>query len=183
MISDVHEVGGRDPHDVLEVPRGADRQQVMQAFRRKVRDGGHPDTGGDARAFEEFVRARDVLLGQAPSSLRDDDGHQARAARPSGPAPGYREPRPEPRSRTPSAGPRPDPAPPRETNRLAIVTVVLAALGPLFWPFAIAIGHLALRRIKRTGQGGGTVVPVVLLFLYIITLPVLARVLTVVLIP
>lgn len=172
MTSDVHQPGGRDPHDVLDVPRGADRHQVIQAFRRKVRRGGHPDTGGDARVFEEFVRARHALLGQPP---------------PAGPEPVAPDtPRPRPTPATDAAasgGSRADDDPPKETSKLAIVTVVLAALGPLFWPFAIAVGHVALRHIKRTGKGGGTVVPVVLLFLYVITLPILARVLSMVLIP
>lgn len=179
MISNVNEVGGRDPHDVLEVPRGADRRQVIQAFRRKVRRGGHPDTGGDARAFEEIVHARDALLGQAQPTARTTVRPAPRATpRPT--------PRPTPRTRAePRAdrGSEPEQSPPRQTSKLAILTVVLAALGPLFWPFAIAVGHLALWRIKRTGQGGGTVVPIVLLFLYVITLPILARILSVVLIP
>ncbi len=51
------------------------------------------------------------------------------------------------------------------------------------WPVAILVGHLALRQIKRTGQGGGTLVPVVLFFLYAFTLPVLLRILSLVLIP
>lgn len=174
MSGDVR-LGQRDPHDVLEVPRGADRRQVITAFRRKVRQGGHPDTGGDARAFGEIVRARDALLERAQPAVRVHDRHRARAAPPAGPAPDVGPPT--------NAGPPSDDGPPREMNKLAIVTVVLAALGPLFWPVAIAIGHLALRRIKRTGQGGGTVVPVVLLFLYVLTLPVLARVLSMVLIP
>jgi hypothetical protein len=61
--------------------------------------------------------------------------------------------------------------------------VVLALLGPFLWPVAIVIGHLALRQIKRTGQGGGTLVPVVLFFLYVLTLPVLLRILSVLFIP
>lgn len=169
MSSDVHQVGGRDPHDVLDVPPDADRQQVIRAFRRKVRRGGHPDTGGDAQAFEEIVQARDALLAQAQPAAHDHERHETRAT---------------PRTASaPKTDPSSDLSPPRETNKLAVVTVVLAALGPLLWPVAIAIGHLALRQIKRTGQGGGTVVPVVLLFLYVFTIPVLARVLSMMLIP
>ncbi len=181
MTADLHRMSGRDPHDVLDVPRGADREQVVRAFRRKARHGGHPDTGGDARAFEEIVQARDVLLAQAERSVSDRDHHRTPAA--TGPHPSAGPGREHNQPGAPSVHLRPDTAPPRETHKLAIVTVVLAALGPLLWPVAIVVGHLALHRIKRTGLGGGTVVPVVLLFLYILTLPILARVLSVVLIP
>jgi hypothetical protein len=60
---------------------------------------------------------------------------------------------------------------------------VLALLGPFLWPVAIVVGHLAIRQIKRTGQGGSTFVPVVLFFLYLLTLPVLLRILSVLFIP
>ncbi|HEX6196581.1 MAG TPA: hypothetical protein VFZ37_11765 [Jiangellaceae bacterium] len=181
MTADVHQVSGRDPHEVLDVPRGAHREQVIRAFRRKVRHGGHPDTGGDARAFEEIVRARDVLLEQAERSQSDRDHHRTSAATGAHPSAGPGRDHNQPGAST--AHVRPDTSPPRETHKLAIVTVVLAALGPLLWPVAIVVGHLALSRIKRTGLGGGTVVPVVLLFLYILTLPILARILSLMLIP
>jgi hypothetical protein len=58
-------------------------------------------------------------------------------------------------------------------NKLAVVSILLVFLGPLFWIAAIAVGHVALRQIRRTGQGGGTLVPVVLTFLHICTLPAL----------
>lgn len=167
---------GRDPHDVLGVPGGADRQQVMQAFRRKVRQGGHPDTGGDTRAFEEIIRARDELLD--PVNLAHDvPGRQT--------APVTNPPsaRPRPASSPPSTRP-PSPAPPpRETSKLAIATGVLAALGPLFWPIAIIVGHIALRHIKRTGKGGGAFVPIALLVLYVLTVPILVRILTFFVVP
>lgn len=165
MSGGVHRQGGRDPHDVLGVPRGADRQQVMRAFHRKARRGGHPDTGGDAQTFEEIVRARDVLLDQARHAAYESDRRAPHATTP------------------PKANPRPAHSPPRETSRLAIVTAVLALLGPFFWPVAIVVGHLALRQIKRTGQGGGTLVPTVLFFLYILTLPALLRILSLLVIP
>lgn len=167
MTGDVHTHGVRDPHDLLGVPRGADRQQVIRAFHRRVKDGGHPDTGGDTRTFEEIIQARDALLNQAAYESR------RRAPQPAPPTA-----RPHPKVR-----PRPPAPPPREMSRLAMTTVVLALLGPLLWPVAIVIGHLALRRIKRTGQGGGTVVPVVLFFLYVLTPAVLLRILSVMFIP
>jgi hypothetical protein len=162
MSGDVHLHSGGDPHDLLGVPRGADRQQVIRAFHRRVRNGGHPDTGGDARTFDEIVRARDVLLERAAYESR------RRAAQPAA---------------RPKANPRPAAPPPKETSRLAIATAVLALLGPFLWPVAIVVGHLAVRHIKRTGQGGGTFVPVVLFFLYVLTLPVLLRILSVLFIP
>lgn len=171
MSDDVHQRVGRDPHEVLGVPRGADRQQVIRAFHRKARRGGHPDTGGDAQAFDEIVRARDVLLDQA--RLAADESH--RRAPQTATAPNAD---PRPTHSPPTAS-----SPPRETNKLAIVTAVLALLGPLLWPVAIVTGHLALRQIKRTGQGGGTLVPVVLFFLYVISVPVLLRILSLIVIP
>ena len=168
MSCDVHRRGGRDPHNVLGVPRGADQQQVMRAFRRKVRRGGHPDTGGDAQTFEEIVRARDVLLTHTRLTANETDRRAA--------------------SKTPSADPglsysRPRTfSPPNETNGLAIVTAVLALLGPFWWPVAIVTGHLSLRQIKRTGKGGGTLVPVVLFFLYVVTLLVLLPILSLIVI-
>jgi hypothetical protein len=180
MISDVHREGGRDPHDVLGVPRGADRQQVMRAFHRKARSGGHPDTGGNAQTFAEIISARDVLLEQVRLAAYRPNRRTAQAttAPDVNPRPAYSPPKDlaySPPTETSS--------PPTETSRLAVATAVLALLGPLFWPVAIIVGHIALRQIKRTGQGGGTLVPVVLFFLYILTLPVLLRILSLLLIP
>jgi len=173
MSGDIQLHGGGDPHDLLGVPEGADRQQVIRAFHRRARNGGHPDTGGDARTFDEIVRARDVLLDQAAYESR------RRATRTTAP----------PRAAAPrtTAAPKvhPGQAAPlsTQTSRLAIATAVLALLGPLLWPVAIVVGHLALRQIKRTGQGGGSFVPVVLFFLYILTLPVLLRIGSVLFVP
>ena len=182
MSGDVHLHGGRDPHDLLGVPRGADRQQVIRAFHRRARNGGHPDTGGDARTFDEIVRARDVLLDRAADEWRQRSTRTT--AQPSATA----QPRPTASptaspTAPPRVHPRPAAPPSRQTSRLAIATAVLALLGPLLWPVAIVIGHLALRQIKRTGQGGGSFVPVVLFFLYILTLPVLLRIGSVLFIP
>lgn len=170
MSAHVRREGGLDPHEVLGVPRGADRQQVMRAFHRRARRGGHPDTGGDAQTFEEIVRARDVLLDRAGQATHEPHARTTPAAT----APVATAPRPPA---------RPANSPPKETNGLAIVTAALALLGPLFWPVAIIIGHVALRQIKRTGQGGGAMVPVVLFILYVLTLSVLVRVLSLLFIP
>lgn len=194
MKSDVYQRSGRDPHDVLGVPEGADRQQVMRAFHRKARRGGHPDTGGDAQTFEEIIRARDVLLEQAqadPRSYRYGRSAHVRPMPNSTPRPAAGSPRTAaapprtaPGQSSSAAGPtRPVPSPPKETSGLAVVTVALALLGPLLWPVAIFVGHLALRQIKQTGKGGGSLVTVVLFFLYVITLPVLLRIASIIFIP
>jgi hypothetical protein len=67
VTADLRALGGADPHDVLGVRRGASPQQVIRAFHREALRGGHPDTGGDARAFRRLVVARDALLA-APAS-------------------------------------------------------------------------------------------------------------------
>ena len=164
MSSYAHRRGGRDPHDVLGVPRGADREQVVRAFHRKARRGGHPDTGGDAQTFEEIVRARDVLLNQARLAASESDGRAAQA------------------TRAPNATSPPAYSPRRGTGGLAVLTVVLALLGPFFWPVAIAIGHVALRQIRRTEQGGVTLVPVALFLLYVLTLLALLPILSLIVI-
>jgi hypothetical protein len=66
-------------------------------------------------------------------------------------------------------------------NRTAIATLVLALLGPLLWPVAIVTGHLALRQIKRTDQGGEALVSITLLFLYILSVLVWPRLLVLIL--
>jgi curved DNA-binding protein CbpA len=134
MSSYAHRRDGRDPYDVLGVPRGAGRQQVTRAFHRKARRGGHPDTGGDAQTFEEIVRARDVLLNQARLAASESDRRAAQA------------------TRAPNANSPPAYSPRRGTSGLAVLTVVLALLGPFFWPVAIVIGHVALRQTRRTEQ-------------------------------
>lgn len=155
MSCDVYEDRRSDPHEILGVPRGADRQQVIRAFYRRARNGGHPDTGGDAETFEQIVCARDMLLSQPRRTAYQSDRRAA------------------PADRAPKTAPPPTPAPQQETNKLAVATAVFALFGPVFWPLAIIIGHLALRQIRRTGQQGGTLVPVVLFFLYLLALPVL----------
>lgn len=178
MSTDAQRRSGRDPHIVLDVPKGADRQQVIRAFHRKARRGGHPDTGGDAQTFDDIIRARDALLDEARTA--DANRHRTRTATARTADANRRTTR---TATAPNANPSQPHSPPTKTNKWAIAMATLALLGPVFWPVAIVIGHLALRQIKRTGQGGGTLVPVVLFFLYILTLPVLSRILSVLLIP
>lgn len=142
-MTSVHRQGGRlDPHDVLGVPRGADREHVIRAFHHRARRGGHPDTGGDAQTFEEIVRARDVLLDQARLGARRSDRRAAQTV-------------PAARRSGPNANPRP------------------AYVSP----------KVATRQAGPTEQGGGSVVPFFLLILFVFTLPVLLRILSLVLIP
>jgi curved DNA-binding protein CbpA len=70
----------RDPHDVLGVRPGAGRQEVIRAFRHQVRQGGHPDTGGDGQKFEDLVRARDILLDAAQTAEAGAGRRTARSA-------------------------------------------------------------------------------------------------------
>lgn len=151
MSCDLHETGGFAPHDLLGVPRGADRQQVIQAFRRRARLGGHPDTGGDTQTFEDLVRARDILLDPSRRTAYEADP-------------------PDGQHQTTRTAPRPRPAPPYSPppriNGFAVAAVALAVLGPFLWPVALVVGHVALRQIKRTGHGGRTLVSSLLVFLY-----------------
>jgi DnaJ domain len=160
----------RDPHDILGVPRGADRQQVMRAFRRKARQGSHPDTGGDTQSFEEIIRARQALLDPARPATNPTSRRTATEARP-------------PKTHPSPANHPPDISPPAETSKLAVAGAVLALLGPLFWPVAIMVGHLALRHIQRTGKGGARFARATLFVLYPLTLYALAFILTVIVNP
>ncbi|NDL61134.1 J domain-containing protein [Phytoactinopolyspora mesophila] len=102
------ESGRRDPHDVLGVRYGAARPEIIRAFRRQVRQGGHPDTGGNDQTFDELVRARDVLLESAPDSWYDGGRRTARSAQDiSYPTESART-RPGPVYEYPSAHPSPD---------------------------------------------------------------------------
>lgn len=115
---------GAEPHHVLGVRRGATPQQVAQAFRREVLRGGHPDTGGDARAFRRLVAARDALL-EPPTS-------------PGVPRPAPSPAPPRPRSAAAAAPHQHRPAPPRGSDSSALPLIVL-----LFLAF-VAIPHVLL---------------------------------------
>jgi len=56
------------------------------------------------------------------------------------------------------------PAPPR-TNPLAVVTLVLGLCG--FAVIPVVTGHVALRQIRRTGEGGTTVAVIGLVLGYL----------------
>ncbi|WP_239000941.1 hypothetical protein [Jiangella asiatica] len=94
MKADIGVLDGVDPHEVLGVRRGASPEQVTRAFHREALRGGHPDTGGDARAFRRLVVARDVLL-REPTPPRSTPA-RARTPQPS---------RPPSQTRTPPPGP------------------------------------------------------------------------------
>ncbi|WP_203453662.1 J domain-containing protein [Jiangella aurantiaca] len=122
---------GADPHEVLGVRRDATPRQVTQAFRREVLRGGHPDTGGDARAFRRLVAARDALLDQraAPGDVP-----------PASPSPGPRAPRPAGPAR-PAGAARPADAPhpaPASSDASALPLIVGAFL------FFVAMPHVLL---------------------------------------
>lgn len=47
--------------EVLQIPPGSNRQQVIDAFRRRALET-HPDAGGSANAFTEVTRAKEIAL-------------------------------------------------------------------------------------------------------------------------
>lgn len=63
-----------NPYQTLNVRRNATRKTVERAFRRAMREGGHPDNSGDPGSldvqarFEQLKLARDVLCDPAPWS-------------------------------------------------------------------------------------------------------------------
>lgn len=142
--NDVRRLGRRDPHELLGVQRGADRQQVTSAFREKARRGGHPDTGGDARTFQELALARDVLLDPRRLAAYEAGRWGAGATAPARPhAPTAQAYAPPPRTSAPP--PRGYPPPPR-------------AYPP---------------PKRRSSEGGETLYPVLLLLLFLFTFTVL----------
>ncbi|PZF79745.1 hypothetical protein C1I92_29615 [Jiangella anatolica] len=118
-------LGGADPHDVLGVRRGASPQQVNRAFHREALRGGHPDTGGDARAFRRLVLARDTLLANPVTSPPRPHPTPAAAPRPAAPRPA--QPRPG----------QPRPAPSRSDGS-ALPLIVL------FFLFLVIVPHVLL---------------------------------------
>ncbi|WP_165367898.1 DnaJ domain-containing protein [Phytoactinopolyspora endophytica] len=194
VTKDIEELGGRDPHAVLGVQRGVSQHEVSRAFRRNAASGGHPDSDGDDRRFRQLTRARDILLDTDRLAAYDAAQRATRIAH----SPNYsvreRHRAPEgahhdrqPSQREPSRDDDPrvaQPEPPQshgspqpKMNALAIGTLVLAALGPLLWPVAILMGHLALRQMKRSGQRGDSLVHVTLALLYVLCILVLPRLL------
>lgn len=61
MNRDFADLGGRDPHQVLGVPDGATREEIVRQHRRLLRTT-HPDVGGDHNAQARLNLARDILL-------------------------------------------------------------------------------------------------------------------------
>lgn len=57
------------------------------------------------------------------------------------------------------------PPPPRRTNALAVVTLVLGLCG--FAVVPVVTGHVALRQIRRTGEGGTAVAVIGLVLGYL----------------
>lgn len=117
MTTDTGALGGVDPHDVLGVRRGATPQQVIRAFHREALRGGHPDTGGDARAFRRLVVARDTLLQvrTAPTGAPSATPHAAPAA------------------------PRQRPVPPSSSSDGSALPLIL-----LFFVFIVGVPHVLL---------------------------------------
>ncbi|WP_240723338.1 J domain-containing protein [Haloactinopolyspora alba] len=194
MNSDFTELDGRDPRAVLGVERDVSDDEVVRAYRRRAARGGHPDAGGDDSTFRQLTRARDILLdprrriaydaARRPGRMdREFRGTTRRGAPPSSFGRGMSG---QPRDSA-GGGPRTDPRPasvspaPAGSNPWAVVTVVLALLGPLLWPAAMVTGLLALWRTKRTGgddRGGGTRVSAALTLFFALSVFVLPSVVT-----
>lgn len=162
-------VGERDPHALLGVQPGATASEIRRAFRQRAAGGGHPDRGGDDATFHALIRARDILLD--PRHRGDDEA--ALRAEPSAPGPARAAPS---ATSQPSAGPAAtgpstvgaSSAAASGTGGWGVATVVLALLGPLLWPAAIVVGHIAIRRARREGRETGAAIPIVLALLYIL---------------
>ncbi|TDC53069.1 hypothetical protein E1212_06515 [Jiangella ureilytica] len=125
MTADLRALGGADPHDVLGVRRGASPQQVTRAFHREALRGGHPDTGGDARAFRRLVVARDALLTTPDPGPVQAPGPSARP----GPS--------APPSASPGTTARPAPPPASaDTNVLPLIVLLIL--------FLVGVPHVLL---------------------------------------
>lgn len=172
MNSDLRELGGRDPHTLLGLHHGASQEEVIRAFRQNAARGGHPDTGGDSQTFRQLTRARDILLDERRRTAYAATSQNAGVAHSCAHNPRRSEP-----ARTPFA--QSGPELPAKMTGLTITTLVLAFLGPLAWPAALVTGHMALRRIKRAGQPGPSLLYVAMAFLYVLSLVVLPGFLTI----
>ncbi|WP_129669356.1 J domain-containing protein [Phytoactinopolyspora endophytica] len=151
---DVDELGGRYPHVVLGIPRGATSAQVRQAFRRQALSGGHPDNGGDDATFRALRRARDIMLDPRRFSEYDaavgagrSSGTRVPAAESSAgpPGDGHSTLSPTPRATSPAASPNASPTVPRAA--------------------------------RRAGRDSGSAIPVLLLMIYGLSILVLPRIL------
>jgi ferredoxin len=62
------------PYDILGVERGADEEELLEAYRARVKET-HPDHGGSARAFQAVKTAYErVKTGEAgPISVHEND--------------------------------------------------------------------------------------------------------------
>lgn len=67
-------------YEILGVEVDATTEQITAAFRRKVKDGAHPDKGGDPQEFMRLLQAREVLSDPEKRAEYDrrHDGKQRR---------------------------------------------------------------------------------------------------------
>lgn len=59
-----------DYYALLDVPRDANADQIVRAYKREARRA-HPDVGGDANVFAQLTQARDVLTNAAARARYD----------------------------------------------------------------------------------------------------------------
>jgi ferredoxin len=63
-----------DPYDVLGVERDADDDEVLEAYRERVKDT-HPDRGGSADEFQAVKEAYEAIQGGDAEADEDGTGH------------------------------------------------------------------------------------------------------------
>jgi hypothetical protein len=56
-------VAQEPPHEILDVERDADPDEVREAFRRRVQSA-HPDHGGSEAEFRRVKDAKEAMLGE-----------------------------------------------------------------------------------------------------------------------
>ncbi|MCC7289054.1 DnaJ domain-containing protein [bacterium] len=77
----------RDYYEVLGVSKGASKDEIKKAFRKKAIEH-HPDKGGDEAKFKEVNEAYEVLSDDQKKAAYDQFGHAAGAANAGGPGGG-----------------------------------------------------------------------------------------------
>jgi hypothetical protein len=71
-LSGAPRFSAEDARRLLDVPRSADRAQIVAAHRRLIARV-HPDKGGSAAQVHEADAARDLLLARLPASPNNPD--------------------------------------------------------------------------------------------------------------
>lgn len=51
-----------DCWEVLGIPAGSSEEQILDAYRKRAKNGSHPDSGGSAEDFDRLCKAKDVAI-------------------------------------------------------------------------------------------------------------------------